>query len=390
MTGQTGRAGRRAELEALLTDLVRIDARNPWLIPGAPGEGAVAAFLVERLRPLDVELAVDEVAPGRPNVVARWRGGGGGPSLCLNAHLDTVGDASWPERSFRPVVEGDHLIGLGAADDKGHVAIQVLVLEALVRSGRRLGGDLVVAFTMDEEATSAGTMDLVTRHPMDAAIVVEPFGVGRAIVTHQGFGWLDIVVHGRAAHGSAPDLGIDAISHAAEVVRRLDRLGATWAAAPHPLNGATVYHASTIAGGSDYATYPASCTIGIEIGTQPGETIGDRVGEIEAIFAGIREAEPAFSADVVVKLERDPFEARGHDGLWAALDEATRAVLGRPLEPAGENAWMDAALMQAAGIPTLSIGASGDHIHAPDEWVSLPDLVAVGDILERTIVRFCG
>jgi acetylornithine deacetylase len=390
LTDQPDRSGRRAELESLLAELVRIDARNPWLIPGAPGEGAIAAFLAERLRPLGVELTADEVTSGRPNVVARWPGSGGGRSLCLNAHIDTVGDASWPDRSRHPVIEGDRLTGLGAADDKGHVAVQVLVLEALVRSGRRLRGDLVVAFTMDEEATSAGTMDLVARHPMDAAIVVEPFGLGRAIVTHPGVGWLDIIIHGRAAHGSAPDLGIDAISHAGEVLRRLDRLGGRWAAAPHPLNGATVYHASTVLGGSDYATYPADCTIGIEIGTQPGETIADRVRDIETVFSEIREADPRFSAEVVVKLARDPFEAKGHEPLWTALDEATRAVLDRPLEPAGENAWMDAALMQAAGIPTLSVGASGDHIHAPDEWVSLSDLLAIGDILERTAIRFCG
>ncbi len=380
----------RSELETLLAELVRIDARNPWLIPGAPGEGTIAAFLVERLRPLYVEISVDEVAAGRPNVVARWRGTGGGPSLGLNAHIDTVGDASWPDRSMVPVVAGDRMVGLGAADDKGHAAVQVLVLEALVRSGRRLRGDLVVAFTMDEEATSEGTMDLVRRHRMDAAIVVEPFGLGRAIVTHQGFGWLDVVVHGRAAHGSAPDIGIDAISHAAEVIRRLERLGAVWAAAPHPLNGATVYHASMVAGGSDYATYPANCTIGIEIGTQPGETIADRVGEIKAIFDEIRTERPSFSAKVVVKLDRDPFEARGHDALWSALAEANLAVTGRDLEAVGENAWMDAALMQAACIPTLSIGATGEHLHAPDEWVSLPELVAVGDILERAIVQFCG
>jgi acetylornithine deacetylase/succinyl-diaminopimelate desuccinylase-like protein len=380
----------RSELETLLAELVRIDARNPWLIPGAPGEGTIAAFLVERLRPLDVEVSVDEVAAGRPNVVARLRGTGGGPSLGLNAHVDTVGDASWPDRSMVPVVAGDRMTGLGAADDKGHAAVQLLVLEALLRSGHPLRGDLVVAFTMDEEATSEGTMDLLRRHPMDAAIVIEPFGLGRAIVTHQGFGWLDVVVQGRAAHGSAPDIGIDAISHAAEVIRRLDRLGAGWAAAPHPLNGATVYHASMVAGGSDYATYPASCTISIEIGTQPGETIANRVGEIEAIFAEIRTDHPGFSAEVIVKLDRDPFEAREHEALWSALAEANLAVTGRDLVAAGENAWMDAALMQAAGIPTLSIGATGDHFHAPDEWVSLPELIAVGDILERAIVRFCG
>jgi acetylornithine deacetylase/succinyl-diaminopimelate desuccinylase-like protein len=380
----------RLDLETVLSDLVRIDARNPWLIPGAPGEGEIAAYVADRLRMLDVDLTIDEVAPGRPNVVARWRGEGEGPSLGLNAHLDTVGDASWPDRAMQPVVDGDRLVGLGAADDKGHVALLLLLLESLVRSGRRLRGDLIVAFTMDEEATSAGTMDLVARHPMDAAIVVEPFGLGRAVVTHQGFGWLDIVVRGRAAHGSAPEIGIDAIAHAAAVVRGLDRLGAGWAAAPHPLNGATVYHASTIAGGSDYATYPASCVVGIEIGTQPGESITDRVRELEAIFAEIRTDDPDFSAEIVVQLERDPFEARGHESLWDALETANREILGAPLVAAGENAWMDAALMQAAGIPTLSIGATGDHFHAPDEWVSLPELAAVGDILERTITRFCG
>jgi len=382
---------RRAELETLLSELVRIDSRNPWLIPGGPGEGALARFIADRLSATGAEIAFDEVAPGRPNLLARLRGTGGGPALCLNAHLDTVGDASWPDRSMVPRVEGDRLIGLGAADDKGHCAIQVLVLEALARSGASLRGDLLCAWTMDEEATSLGTQDLVRRHPMDAAIVVEPFGIGRAIVTHQGFGWLDITVHGRAAHGSAPDVGIDAISRMAEVIARLDRLERErFAASPHPLNGKTVYHASTISGGSDYATYPASCTLGIEIGTQPGETIADRVRDVEAIFAEIRTIIPDFEAEVVVKLDRNPFQARGHDALWAALEAATLEVLGRPLEAAGENAWMDAALMQEAGIPTLSIGATGDHLHAPEEWVAIDELVRVGEILEGAVRRFCA
>jgi acetylornithine deacetylase len=381
----------RPELEALVSELVRIDSRNPWLIEGGPGEREVARFLEARLRALPVEVSVDEVEPGRPNVVARLRGTGGAPSLCLNAHTDTVGDASWPGRSMDPVVDGDHLVGLGAADDKGHCAVQLLALESIVRRGVPLRGDLVCAWTMDEEATSLGTQDLVRRHRTDAAIVVEPFGLGRVTVTHQGFGWLDITVRGRAAHGSAPEVGIDAISRMAEVIRRLDRLERErFAADPHPLNGKTVYHASTVTGGSDYATYPASCTLGIEIGTQPGETIDDRVREIEAIFDEIRIEIPDFDASVTVKLHREPFEARGHEGLWDAIAVASRAVLGRDPVAAGENAWMDAALMQTAGIATLSVGATGDHFHAPDEWVSIPELVAVGEILERTIARFCA
>src|SRR4249919_863089 len=126
----------RADLEALLGDLVRIDARNPWLIPGGPGEGAIADHVVARLRPLGIEITVEEVSPGRPNVIARVPGTGGGRSIVLNAHIDTVGDASWPERAMKPVIAGDRMIGLGAADDKGHAALMVLLMEQFARSGR--------------------------------------------------------------------------------------------------------------------------------------------------------------------------------------------------------------------------------------------------------------
>ena len=381
----------RETVEALTAQLIRIDARNPWLIDGGPGEGAVAGFVADRARAIPgAQVTVEDVEPGRPNVLVRLPGTGDGPVLCLNAHLDTVGDASWPGRSTQPVVEGERLIGLGAADDKGHCAAVLLALEALGRRERPLAGDVLGAFVMDEEATSLGTQALVRDHTMDAAIVVEPLGAGKTIVTHQGFGWLDLTIHGRAAHGSAPDLGIDAISRAARVIERLDSLGRRWASEPHPLNGATVYHASTIGGGSDYATYPAAVTLGIEIGTQPGETIVDRVREIEAIFADLRSELPDFEAEVMVKLDRDPFEAAGHEELLACLDRASEAVIGRPLERVGENAWMDAALVQGAGIPTLSIGASSGNLHAPDEWVSLPELVSIARTLERASEDFCG
>jgi acetylornithine deacetylase len=377
-------------LVQLTGELVRIDSRNPWLIDGGSGEAEIAVVLASLASGLPgVQVVVEEVEAERPNVVARLRGSGDGPTLCLNAHVDTVGDDSWPDRSMTPVVHGDRLTGLGAADDKGHCAAVLLALEALANRSVPLRGDVLAAFVMDEEATSLGTQALVRDHHPDAAIVVEPLGLGRAVVTHQGFGWIDITVFGQAAHGSAPERGIDAISHLARVVGRLDMLGQAWTAAPHPLNGATVYHASTIAGGSDYATYPARATLGIEIGTQPGETIAARVADIEAILDDLRREIPQFEAVVDVRLGRDPFKAVGHERLMAALDRAGKAVIGHPFEPAGENAWMDAALIQAAGIPTLSIGASGANFHAPDEWVSIAELEAVTRILEATCVDYC-
>jgi acetylornithine deacetylase/succinyl-diaminopimelate desuccinylase-like protein len=387
----TSRATATSAVADLTSALVAIDARNPWLIDGGPGEGAIAAEVTRWSSRLPrVEVTVDDVEAGRPNVIVRLPGTGGGPTLCLNAHLDTVGDAAWPDRSMRPLVDGDRLVGLGVADDKGHGAALLLTLESLASRPIPLRGDILAAFVMDEEATSLGTQALVDRWPMEAAIVLEPFGLGKAIVSHQGFGWLDITVRGRAAHGSAPDAGIDAISRMARVIGSLDALGRRWAADPDPRNGATVYHASTVSGGSDYATYPGSAILGIEIGTQPGETIADRVADIEAILAELRREMPDLDADVRVRLARDPFEAAGHERLLEAVDRATIEILGRPSEPAGENAWMDAALIQAAGIPTIVLGASGGNLHAPDEWVSLPELAALTDLLIATCVGFCG
>ena len=376
-------------IEALLSDLVRIESVTPWLIPDGAGEARIVAFATDWLRDLPVEVTLDEVAPGRPNLVARLPGTGGGPTLCLNAHCDTVGYENWRETALTPVREGDRLVGLGAADDKSCCTIALLALRELATAGPRLRGDLVLALTVDEEGASIGTEDLVRRHATDAAIVLEPERVGQVIVEHQGFGWIDVVVHGRPAHGSSPEAGIDAIVRMGEVIRGLHRRDKEiYQAGPVPFNGRTVFHASTIRGGTDYATYPASAVLGIEIGTQPGERLADRVWEIEETFRDVQAIYPDFRGEVNVRLEREPFRAQGHEALLAAADRAAVAVIGRPLERVGLNAWTDAALMQAAGIPTIEMGPAGGNFHAPQEWVSLPEMAQTLEIVRRTAADF--
>ncbi len=378
-------------IEELLTDLVRIESVTPWLIPDGAGEGRIAAFAADWLRDLPVAVTLDEVAPGRPNLVARLPGTGGGPTLGVNAHSDTVGYANWPDTALTPVREGDRLVGLGAADDKSGCTIALLVLRELATGGPRLRGDLLVALTVDEEGASVGTEDLVIKHAMDAAIVLEPETAGRVIVEHQGFGWIDIVVHGRAAHGSSPEAGIDAIVRMAEVIRGLHRRDVdVYQSGPVPFNGRTVFHASTIRGGTDYATYPASAVLGIEIGTQPGERLADRIREIQETFREVRTLFPDFRGEVNVRLEREPFRSQGHEALLAAADRASLAVLRRPLERVGLNAWTDAALMQAAGIPTIEMGPAGGNFHAPQEWVSVPEVAQTLEMVRRTAVEFLG
>jgi len=378
------------EVEELITNLVAIDSVTPWLIDGGAGEVEVAAWISSWLADLPVDVRIEEVAPRRPNVVATLRGTGGGRSLCLNAHHDTVGYDNWRDRALRAERQGDNLVGLGAADDKSGVAIALTVLRELA-SGPNLRGDVEIVFAADEEALSIGTEHYVRTHRPNACIILEPDDSSRVYVEHQGFGWIDIIVYGRAAHGSAPEAGIDAIVHMADVIRSMHRRDAEiYRAGPVPVSGRTVFHTSTIRGGTDYATYPSSVTLGIEIGTQPGESLADRIAEIETTFEEVRATFPEFRAEIDVKLERPPFVATGHEALLDAADKAATAVLGHPLHREGLNAWADSGLVQAAGIPTIMLGPLGGNYHAPDEWVSLPDVVRTAEIVRRTAETFCA
>jgi len=381
----------RQELISLISDMVRINSVNPWLVKGGAGEAVIGEYIAGWLKPYGAVVQLDEVEPGRKNLVARLPGSGGGKSLCLYAHIDTVGCEIWKERAFSPRMDGDRLYGLGAADDKGHCAAAMLALKSLVERRAPLRGDLWLALLVDEEGASSGAFHFAEHYRPDAMLVLEPFGLGGINITHQGFGWLDIVVHGRAAHGSAPESGIDAILHMAEVITRLGKLDReVYAPSPHPLNGKIVFHTGTIAGGTDYATYPDHCALGIEIGTQPGERIDARVKEIEAIFEDVKRSFPDFRGEVNVRLAREPFEARGHEQLWEILAAEIEKATGQPVVAAGENAWGDAQILQDAGIPTLMIGAQGKNLHAPDEWVSIEELEKLELILEKTIERFCA
>ncbi len=172
--------------------------------------------------------------------------------------------------------------------------------------------------------------------------------------------------------------------HLAEVITRLHQLDReVFARQPSLMNGRTVFHTGTISGGTDYATYPNRAIVGIEVGTQPGEHLADRVAEIEAIFAEIEKDEPGFSGEVQVRLDREPFIAQGHEALQSVAVKAMTDLLGRPPEITGMNGWTDAALLQAAGIPTLLMGSTGGNYHAANEWASISELVRLCAILEQ-------
>jgi acetylornithine deacetylase len=363
----------------LLERLVAIDSVNPTLVPGGAGEAEIARFVAAWLEERGVEVAYDEPAPGRANVVGRVPGSGGGQSLLLNAHLDTVA-LGGADGGLAPRVEGRRLYGRGAYDMKGSLAAILLVAAAAVDLS--LSGDVIVAAVADEEALSIGSERVAGTIAADAAVVAEPTEL-RLAIAHRGFVWLDLETRGRAAHGSRYDLGEDAIARMGPVLAALADLDRSLRAdrADHPLLGGASVHASLIEGGRELSTYPDRCVLKVERRTLPGETVELVEAELRVI---------AGEASVKSFFSREPLETPRDAPIVGLVGDCAARVLGSAPEVVGVPFWTDAALFAAAGIPTVVFGPGGAGAHAETEWVDLDDVERTREILLATVAAFCA
>lgn len=375
------------ELEPLLADLVAIDSINPDLVSGAAGEGPIAAYIANWLARAGLEVTLDEALPGRTNVVGIARGTGGGKTLLLNGHVDTVGVAGMTD-PFRPRSENGRLYGRGAYDMKGGLAA-CLVAAAEARQ-RNLRGDVIVTAVVDEEYAGLGTMSIADRYRADGAIVAEPTEL-QLVVAHKGFLWLEVETQGVAAHGSRPHLGVDAIVKMGSVLAGLDRLADELGRRPaHPLLGPPSIHASTISGGGEWSTYPDRCLLAIERRLLPGETCEAAEAEVQTIVDRLAAADPAFKAAVRRVLERVPLETAPDAAILGVVQQAAEVVLGQRIAPTGVSFWTDAASLHNAGIPTVLFGPLGEGAHAAVEWVDVASVRACAEVYLATALAFCG
>ncbi len=383
----------RPFLAGILQSLVQIDSTNPSLSGSGAGRGEaeIAAYLESLLVRLNLETRRTEPEPGRVSVVGRLPGAdsAGGRSLLWNAHLDTVGVEGMVE-PFSGALRDGRLYGRGAYDMKGSLAAQVAAVKALRDAGVRLRGDLFVAGVADEEFASIGVQSILADYPVDAVIVTEPSEL-QISLAHKGFIWIEVRVHGRAYHGSRPDLGIDANMRMGRFLGALDHLERELQArAPHPLLGPPSLHAATLHGGTEWSVYAAESILGIERRTIPGETAAQVEGEIRALIDRLQEQDDTFQADLTVKLVREPFEVSPEAPIVQTLTAVTAAVLGAPAPHIGQMFWTDAAFHAAAGIDTVLIGPRGHGPHAAVEWVDFESVVQLAQILAETARAFCG
>ena len=372
---------------ALLRDLVAIESVNPALSPGGAGEAAIAEHVAVVMRRAGLDVAVTDAAPGRPNVVGVLEGRAPGRALMLCGHLDTVGVEGMRE-PFTPVVRDGRLYGRGAQDMKSGVAAMIDAAARLAVRGGLPSGRLVVAAVADEEHASLGADALVRDHAADGAVVTEPTDL-RMATCHKGFEWVEVETRGRAAHGSRPADGRDAILRMGRVLARLEAGEARLAAGPsHPLLGPASLHASTISGGREFSVYPDRCRLSFERRTLLGEPPDAGLAEARGILDALARDDPEFEGSARPIFTRPPHELPAGHPLCRALARVLERW-GESAEPTGMSFWTDAAILSRAGTPAVLFGPRGAGLHSREEYVEVDSVLTCRDVLIDLARDFC-
>lgn len=361
----------RERLVARLVELVRVESENP------PGNEREVGALVERYcTELGLSVEVHEAVAGRPNVIARWEGGPG-PTLGYCSHIDVVpaGDPSlWAVDPYGASIDGGRLHGRGSSDAKGPIAAALEAVAMLKASGFEPAGTLELELVSDEESggfKGAGWLADKGHVKPDLAIVGEPTRL-RVVRAQRGIAWSRITTRGVAAHGSAPERGVNAIDHMAAVIREL--LGSV-PDITHPVVGAPTISIGTIQGGTKLNIIPASCTIEIDRRTIPGETNDDVIAQFEAAVERARSAYPDIDATVEIVDSGPPFEVPEDARLVTEMVAATREATGAEPEIIGFRGASDARFLVGTGAEVIVFGPGEIALaHTAKESIDLDEL----------------
>ena len=378
----------RGDAVALARALIKIDSRNPTLVPGAPGERACAQTLATILDEWGFEVELQEIIPDRPNVIARL-GPRGEPALMLNGHLDVVGVDGMKHQPFAAEVRDNRIYGRGSADMKGGIA--AMCAAALHADKVRPKRQVVITAVADEEYESVGMRALIDSGlRADAAIITEPTRLA-ICPGHRGFVWMDVTFRGRAAHGSRYDIGVDAITHAGLVLAELEKLERTREKGKHhPLLGRGSLHASVIRGGVGMSTYPEECLLSIERRTLPGETAADALREIESACEAVHARDSRLDARITETTSQLPSDVSTDSPIVRRLTRALDAERVT-VRIEGMSAWTDAALLNAAGVPTICFGPGDISLaHAAEEFVPIDEIGTATRVLARVVHDWCS
>ncbi len=363
----------------LAADLIRIPTVN-----GA-GEAAAVATITALLRREGIPYRVEEVLPGRPNLIVEL-GDGDGPVLWFNGHLDTVpigNRLAWCREPFGGDIHEGRLYGRGASDCKGGVAAMIHAAIALQRSAIPLHGCLRLTAVMGDEEGWVGI-----RHLLDAGVACDAFvstqwSTARQIALgYRGLCWLEITTHGRMAHGSRPSSGVNAVEQMVDLVlpalRALELPGGD--ATPVAIPGPSV-NLATLTGGEAPNIVPDLCRATLDYRLVSGQSSAEVVTAVDAALDALRAAHPQLRVERQVVLRAEPLFTDPDCELVRALSRAVARVSGKPATYFGKTGTADANLVhERLQVPVVAYGPGNDRGHGPDEWVAVEDLVNVARV----------
>ncbi|MHA6693818.1 M20/M25/M40 family metallo-hydrolase [Homoserinimonas sp. A520] len=382
----------------LTVTLVSIDSISPSLVPGAAGEKRIASYLADRLDAAGyaVRLIQAPSDPRRVSLIAVRTGSRPGRTVVLNGHLDTVGVEGMAD-PFAARIESGRLLGRGSSDMKGGVAGLVVAAEHLAATDAP--GTVIVALVADEEDASVGAEavleDLRSRGmSMDVCLIAEPTWLDLA-VAHRGYAVVDVGLEGKAAHSSQPEEGIDAMRALGHLLTALAENDSLLRKAPrHPLLAHGSMMATVARAGTAPFSVAATANIAVERRTLPGESSADALNEVRTLVDHLTAATPGLGSELSLTLARDAWQmdASGTAAEFSEMLAAALPAAGSPVpDRVGAPYWMESALWQAAGVPTVVCGPAGGGLHAVDEWVDLDQLqrfpVAVADAVGQFLAN---
>jgi len=377
------------EVFATLADLVSINSVNPHY-PGGPGEGQLAEYVGKFFRRNSIPFTFQPVFDSRPNVLATLAGRSGERKLVLEAHMDTASELGMSIEPFRPVRKNNLLYGRGSCDTKAGLAAMMHAFKAVSDAGLQPGATAVLLAAVDEEHTFRGIVKfLEARVKAEGAVVAEPTSLETVVASKGVLRWR-IRAHGRAAHTSRPQLGVNAITKMSKLILALDeQLPSRYRLRQHPLLGSPTLTVGTIQGGVQVNQVPESCSIEIDRRLLPGETQETVCKELSGLISELQGEDPELKLEMEPPALEDPAMETPASArvvqVARSVSERARGVDSLVGVPYGS----DASKLSRAGIPSIILGpGSIDLAHAAEEYVELDQVALAAEIYTRIILEF--
>jgi len=384
---------RKDDFVSLARDLIRIPSAVKGIDEG--DEREIANFIAKRLEDSGFVVRLQEAKTGRPNVIGTLRGSGGEYNLMLNGHLDTVETTGMTIDPFAGKVEEGKLYGRGAVDMKSALAALIYVGETVNRLGMELRGGLTISGCADEEGRAIGSRAMAqSLTGIDAAIVGEPTGM-KIGIAHKGLTFITMRTYGKATHGSAPQLGVNAIMAMNKVLTALDaELPQLSGRKCHPALGSPTHNVGVIRGGYRANVVPDFCEVEIDRRMVPGETVQSVLGEINVILERLRREDPSLrvEASAVDWVKALPMDISKDEPIVQSVSRSHRAVTGKESELSTLPYWTDASSFVNLGhIPTVVYGP-GDisQAHSAAEHIDINELLTYARTIALTVLDYCN